>query len=184
MHMSTDQLVMEIPIPEGVQVEATPERIMVKGAQGQVERKRINPGIKIEVKGRTVVIAAARNSRRERKVAGTLQAHIKNMMAGVRERYRYSLRVCSGHFPMNVTASKTDFTVRNFLGEKIPRIMKIPEGASVRVDGSEIAVESADKEVAGQTAASIEQLCRITNRDRRIFQDGIWIVRKGEQGSK
>ena len=93
--MSTDQLVMEIPIPEGVQVEATPERIMVKGAQGQVERKRINPGIKIEVKGRTVVIAAARNSRRERKVAGTLQAHIKNMMAGVRERYRYSLRVCS-----------------------------------------------------------------------------------------
>ena len=177
--MSTDQLVMEIPIPEGVQVEATPEKIVVKGAQGQVERRRINPGMKIEVKGKVVVIAAARNSRRERKVAGTLQAHIKNMMAGVREKYRYTLRICSGHFPMNVTSSRTDLTVKNFYGEKIPRIIKIPEAASVRVDGFEIVVESADKEVAGQTAASIEQLCRITNRERRIFQDGIWIVNKG-----
>jgi len=53
-----------------------------------------------------------------------------------------------------------------------------PSGAEVKIEEQIIIVESPDLELAGQTAASIEKLCKITNRDRRIFQDGIYIYEK------
>ncbi len=59
--------------------------------------------------------------------------------------------------------------MQNFLGEKVPRVIKLKQGVDVKIEGQEITVESPDKELAGQTAAAIEQLCKITKRDRRIF---------------
>jgi large subunit ribosomal protein L6 len=109
---------------------------------------------------------------------GTFTSHIKNMIKGVTELYVYKLKVCSGHFPITVQATKDDFIVKNFLGETIPRKMKLVKGVSVKVEGEIVTVESTDKEIAGRTASDIEQLVRITNRDRRIFQDGIWMTEK------
>lgn len=79
---------------------------------------------------------------------------------------------------MNVSVSNDQFTVKNFLGEKTPRILKLKKDVKVKVEGDQVIVESVDKELAGQTAADIEILCKITNRDPRIFQDGIWVISK------
>ncbi len=54
----------------------------------------------------------------------------------------------------------------------------IKDGADVKLDESFVTVEGIDIEIVGQTAADIEQLTRITNRDIRIFQDGIYIIEK------
>ena len=44
----------------------------------------------------------------------------------------------------------------------------------------DVIVTGADIEKVGQTAANIERACRIRKRDRRVFQDGIYIVAKAE----
>ena len=38
-----------------------------------------------------------------------------------------------------------------------------------------------DKELVGSTASNIEKATRIRDRDPRVFQDGIYIVARGEQ---
>ena len=74
--------------------------------------------------------------------------------------------------------NKNEIVIKNFLGEKVPRVLKIKEGAKVKIDGEIVLVESCDKEIAGQVAADIEKLTVIKNRDNRIFQDGIHIINK------
>jgi len=176
--MKQKKIEAKIEIPEGVEVKITGGLISVKGPKGENKRNLSNPQIKMEMNEKNITISAKKASKREKRDIGTFESHIKNLLIGVKETFVYKLKICSGHFPMSVTATKDAFQVKNFLGETIPRTLKLRHGVDVKVDGDIITVESVDKEIAGQTAADIEQLTRITNRDRRIFQDGIWITDK------
>jgi large subunit ribosomal protein L6 len=60
------------------------------------------------------------------------------------------------------------------LGEKVPRIANILGDTKVEVNGQDIVLTGTNKEDVGQTCANIEQACRISKYDRRIFQDGIY----------
>ena len=53
---------------------------------------------------------------------------------------------------------------------------------SVKVEAKDVIVESVDKELAGETAASIEELTKRPGFDKRIFQDGIYIYYKDGKG--
>ena len=131
--------------------------------------------------GDTLTITGKKSTKREKKLIGTFVAHIKNMIQGVQSPFVYKLKICSSHFPMSVSVSNNELVVKNFLGEKNPRISKFNPSVSVKIEGSEIIVESPDKELAGQVAARFEQLTRITNRDKRVFQDGIFIIQKASK---
>ncbi|RMF55315.1 50S ribosomal protein L6 [Candidatus Woesearchaeota archaeon] len=175
--MREDQKVV-VEMPEGVSVELNNGLFKFKGQKGEVEKKLANPNIISKVEQNKVVFEVKKGTKREKKLLGTFKAHVRNAVKGVTEGHVYKLKICSGHFPMNVSVSGDEFVVKNFLGEKIPRKVKISNGVSVKVNGQEVIVEGIDKQVVSQQAASIEQLCRITNRDRRIFQDGIFIIEK------
>ena len=68
--------------------------------------------------------------------------------------------------------------IKNFLGEKIQRESSIPEGAEMEIKKDIIIIKSLNKEIAGQTAANLEIATKVRGRDKRIFQDGIYIVEK------
>lgn len=176
--MKIKKMEENIEIPSGVEVSIDKSVFKIKGPKGELSREFKHPRIKMEKKENGITFASENATKREKKMIGTFKAHIRNMVKGVTEGNVYRLKICSGHFPMNVSVSGTDFIVKNFLGEKIPRMLKICEGVKVKVEGQEVVVETADKEKAGQTAAEIETLTRIKGRDRRIFQDGIYIINK------
>jgi len=176
--MKPKQTTYAVPIPAGVTVDIKDGLFTVKGAKGEVKRKFIFPKIVIEKKDNSIVFTAKNPTKREKAAIFSTEAHLKNMFKGVLENCIYKLKICSGHFPMKVTLKGNVLEVKNYMGETIPRTLVIKPGVDVKVAEPEITVTCPDKELAGQTAASIEQIARRANFDRRIFQDGIYIISK------
>lgn len=167
-----------VELPEGMTVKLEQDHLTLSKDKTTLTREFPYKRVQLEVQGSTISLASEKYSKKERKIVGTVTAHIKNMVRGIESGHTYKLKICSGHFPMNAAAAKNEFVVKNFLGEKKPRVLKLKENVDVKIEGDIVVVTGPDKELAGQTAADIELLCRITNRDPRIFQDGIWITEK------
>ena len=168
----------EIEIPQGVEIQIG-DMLVVKSGKYEVKKKLFTPAVTISKKENRIILEPKKFSKREKKMINTFRAHLRNMICGVQNPYCYKLKICSSHFPMSVTMEGKELVVKNFLGEKIPRRADILEGVDVKVEGDTITITSASKEAAGQTAENFEQSTRITNRDRRVFQDGLWITEKG-----
>ncbi len=121
----------------------------------------------------------SRNPRRRvRALAGTVRAHIANMIRGVTEGFEYRMRIVYSHFPMKVRVEDGDLVVDNFLGEKYPRRAKLVGLTEAEVQGDTVVLRGPDVEAVGQTAANIEKATSIKGYDPRIFQDGIYLVSK------
>lgn len=176
--MRIKEIVEKIEIPEGIDVDVDRNKITIKGPKGTVSREFLYPNIIIKKENNNLSLISKDATKREKRMIGTFKSHIKNMVKGVKEGVTYKLKICSTHFPMNVSVSNNELIVKNFFGERSPRKLKIIDGVNVKIEGDIIIVSGADKELVGRTAGSIELLCRITDKDRRIFQDGIYIIEK------
>ncbi len=170
----------EIKMPEGVTAEVSAEVVTITGPLGTVKKKVPSQKLSISASDGVVYIAAKNPTQREKKLANTYRAHVIHMIVGVVEGHEYKLKICSGHFPIKAEIKGNVLEVKNFLGENNPRLLELKEGADVKIDGEIITVKSPDKEKAGQVAADIEHVTRVTNKDRRIFQDGIYIIEKSK----
>lgn len=171
-------LTKEIVLNDGVSAAVHGNMLTVKGPRGEVKREFIHPKLSLSVADKKILLKIEKGTKREKTILGAFQAHIRNMNKGVQENHIYTLKICSGHFPMTVSVSAQEVVIKNFLGEAVPRKVSIIPGVDVKVKDTEIVVVSADKEAAGQMAARIENVCRVTKRDRRIFQDGCYITTK------
>jgi large subunit ribosomal protein L6 len=165
-------------VPAGVTVTVDAGVVKVKGPKGEVARRMVAPGVTIKADGQKVSFTAKKASKREKKMLYTYFAHLKNMIRGTQVPWVYKLKICSGHFPMTATISGQTFSLKNFLGEKVPRVCKFPQGVDVKLAGQELTVTAVDRELAGQTAGLLELLTFKPNKDQRTFQDGIYITEK------
>ena len=168
----------KIEIPEGIDVNIEETSILVKGPKGELKRRSFYPGLNIKKDNSFVVFEIINASKREKMMMKTLEAHVKNMIEGVRNGFEYSLKICAGHFPMTVNKQDNEIIIKNFLGEKIDRKSKVLDGVNVEINKDIITLSGIDKELVGQTAANLEKTTKIKNRDRRRFQDGIFIIKK------
>ncbi len=165
-------------IPEGVVVEIIGDKIKVKKGSSEIERVFSLGDLKLEKTDKGIKISCKNGTKREGKMAGTIAAHIRNMLIGVGQDFVYKLEICNVHFPMNVKLEGEKIVVKSFLGESVDRHAKVLPGVKVEIKGNEIVLSSPNRESAGQTAANIEKATRVGRRDRRVFQDGIFITEK------
>ncbi len=167
-----------VEVPEGVTASVSGSTLTLKGPKGEARKELYSEKASISSDSGRITIKANRRTKREKQVVGTFKAHVSNMIKGVVEGHRYTLKVCSGHFPINVSLSGKELSIKNFIGEKMARKLTIPAGVSVKINGSDIEVEGQDKDTVGNVAAAIEKLTKRSDFDRRIFQDGIILISK------
>jgi len=168
----------EIKVPEAVSVSIEGDTVKVKGPKGEVSKKFILGDMTIQKKDDKILLIMPSRKRAGKAVLGTTQAHIRNMMHGVKDGVLYKMKIVYSHFPMNVKIQGDKLVIDNFLGEKYPRKAKILKNVTVEVKGQDVTLKGTDKELVSQTAANIEQITKIRERDLRVFQDGIYITEK------
>jgi large subunit ribosomal protein L6 len=105
------------------------------------------------------------------------------MIHGVTDGWEYTMEVYYAHFPMQVSVEGDEVVIENFLGERAQRRTPIRGDTDVQIDGETVTLSGSDKEAVGQTAADIEQLTKVTDKDTRVFQDGVYIVEKPTGGA-
>ncbi len=172
------ELFKEIEIPNGVSAEIEGTNVKIKGPEGENFRKFKIGFLKLAKEGYKLIIGSKKATKKEKKLMNTIAAHIKNMISGVQNKFEYELKAVFSHFPITIDVKGNEVLIKNFLGEKIPRKTIIPKGVEIEVNGNLIKVKSTDKELAGQAAANLETATRIRARDKRVFQDGIFMIKK------
>ncbi len=172
---------IKIALPEGTTGNLDGTTLTIKGSNGETTRDFLNPLVNTKLNNNEVEVSTKSSKRKFTRELHTTEAHINNMIQGVKEGFTYELKICSGHFPMTVKKEGNEVVISNFLGEKIPRRSKIIEGVDLEIKGDAITVKSPCIEKAGQTAANLEHATFIKKRDRRVFQDGCYIISKPQQ---
>ena len=185
---------IEIEIPDEVTATKDHLELTVEGTNGSVTRRLWYPDIDVSVESvpateredgeavDIVVVETDDTNAKTKATVGTFQSHTTNMIRGVTEGFEYGMEVFYSHFPMQVSVEGDDVVISNFLGERSPRRTTIHGDTEVRVDGEELTITGPSIEDVGQTAADIEQLTRVKDKDTRVFQDGVYITATPERG--
>uniref|UniRef100_A0A093V431 60S ribosomal protein L9-B n=1 Tax=Talaromyces marneffei PM1 TaxID=1077442 RepID=A0A093V431_TALMA len=114
----------------------------------------------------------------------TVRTLINNLIIGVTRGFLYKMRYVYAHFPINVNIEKNGETgnyeveIRNFLGEKIVRRITAQAGVEVITSPNvkdELQLSGNSLEAVSQSAADIQQICRVRNKDIRKFLDGLYV---------
>ncbi len=178
--MAVRQVKDEVEFPKGVTWKLEGSTLKVKGPKGELSRAFVHPVVRLESLSGKLFVRAKDARKRDRALAGTWGAHIRNMALGAHKGHEYKMKIVYSHFPIKAGAQGSEFVIENFLGESHPRKVKIRGATKVAVEGDKVTVFGPDLEAVSGTAANIEQGTKIRGFDPRVFQDGIYITSKGE----
>lgn len=179
MMVKLDRIEHNIVIPEGVTATLDDGNVTITGPSGSLSRDFVDAKVDIFQEGGGLLIRVDLPRRKEKAMAGTWKAHLNNMIKGVTDGFTYNLKAFYSHFPMTMSVKGNKLVVNNYFGERVPRTANILPGVDVKVQKKvEVVVSGIDKEAVGQTAANIERCTTVKNRDRRVFQDGIYLLEK------
>ncbi|EER37658.1 60s ribosomal protein [Histoplasma capsulatum var. duboisii H88] len=118
----------------------------------------------------------------------TVRTLINNLIIGVTRGFKYKMRYVYAHFPININIENNKETglaeveIRNFLGEKRVRRVVCQPGVDIIVSPNvkdELQLSGNSLEGVSQSAADIQQICRVRNKDIRKFLDGVYVSEKG-----
>ena len=181
------QKVEELEIPEGIEVNIKSRLITVKGPRGTLTKnvRHVNMDIRvIKTKTTKVLLTVWAGSRKHVACLRTIRTLINNMITGVTKGFQYKMRAVYAHFPINciIQEGGTLVEIRNFLGEKTVRHVAMLDGVVItesKAQKDEFILEGNDIDNVSQSAASIQGICRVRNKDIRKFLDGVYVSNRG-----
>ncbi|KAG5518454.1 hypothetical protein PMAC_002849 [Pneumocystis sp. 'macacae'] len=181
---------VELVLPADVTVSAKARIVRVAGPRGELTKSFRHIDIDIAlVQQRRLVLAIWHGGKKHLACLRTVQSLIKNMVVGVTQGFRYKvgvggcaavtvqMRFVYAHFPINVSVSDdgTEVEIRNFLGEKVVRRVRLLMGVTAEISKTqkdEIILEGISIDNVSQSAASIQQACNVRNKEY------VWVQRQ------
>jgi large subunit ribosomal protein L6 len=180
-----ESIVKTIKFQEPVQAELKEgNALTLKGPKGTISRAFKTHRVKLTQEGNKIIIEGKPATKQTDVLVETIVSHIKNMAEGIMYGYKYQLKVIYSHFPMSIQVEKNLVSIKNFLGEKFPRKVRVQGTTKVEVKGQDIAVTGMSKEDVGQTASNLERMTKVKDKDIRRYQDGIYLVSTGNMEEK
>ena len=141
-----------IPVPSGVKIALTPEKVDVQGPKGKLT-VGVPRGIRFEQK--EGVLNALRDSDDHRALHGLARALVANAVTGVTTGFKKELDIVGVGYRAELKGKAVAFA----LGKSHPIEFKIPEGIQIAVEKqTHLVVSGADKGQVGQVAADIRSL--------------------------
>ncbi|KAF6833754.1 60s ribosomal protein l9 [Colletotrichum plurivorum] len=197
-----------LEIPQDVKVHIKSRVVTVEGPRGKLVKDLSHLAVNFsQPKKGTINIEIHHGSRKNVATLRTVRTLINNLIVGVTKGFKYKMRYVYAHFPINVNIEKNsetdlfeveiryvhmDFPMleidrlnessSNFIGEKLVRRVTMHPGVDVEVSKAqkdELVLQGNSLEAVSQSAADIQQICKVRNKDIRKFLDGMYVSEKG-----
>lgn len=143
-----------VTLPAKVEVKINKNTVTVKGPKGELT-ETFSPDITIKMDGSDVVIERPSDLRHHKALHGLTRALLSNMVTGVSEGFRKTLRIEG----VGYQASLQGKNLQLRLGHSHEVVVEPPENITFDVPkdsrGTLIHVDGIDKQVVGQVAANI-----------------------------
>merc|ERR1712029_929791 len=180
LRMKTINISQQVAIPDGIKCSVKAHTVTVTGPRRSLTKSFRHLKVDIcKVDKKTLKVEKWFGLRKELAAVRTIGSHISNMIVGVTKGYQYKMRAVYAHFPINcaISENKSLVEVRNFLGEKFVRKVRMHPGVEYKNSGQkdELVVEGNDLEAVSQSAALIQQSTTVKNKDIRKFLDGMYV---------
>ena len=145
----------KLAIPAGVTVSNENNLVTVKGSKGELTLE-LNKNINVEVsEANEVVVTRTNNLIPTKKIHGTTNANIKNMMEGVSKGFEKNLEIIGVGYRFTLKGDKLVINA----GYSHPVELTIPSELKVEAkNNTEIVVSGIDKEKVGEFAAKIRRV--------------------------
>ncbi|KAJ8612648.1 hypothetical protein MRB53_037384 [Persea americana] len=176
----------ELQIPAGDSHQDS--HVTVEGPRGKLSRNLGHLSVSFQQPKKDLIkIELHHGSRKSVACLRTVRSIINNMIIGVTKGFRYKMRYVYAHFPINVNIEKNadgslEVEIRNFIGEKIVRKVTMLPGVDVEASKNvkdHVELTGNSLENVSQSAADIQQICRVKNKDIRKFLDGLYVSERG-----
>ena len=170
-----------IPVPDGVSISVTADKIHVNGPRGELHRE-LPEEVTIEQVDSDLVVSRAKETREARALHGLYRTLVANMIQGVTQGYEKALEIHG----VGYRAAKQGTDLELAVGFSHTVKKAAPAGIEFDVPSpTRIVVKGVDKELVGQTAAEIRAIRKPEPyKAKGIRYEGEYIRRKAGKAAK
>ena len=175
--MSTKQIeksTTEIQIPKDVKVNLKGSMLQVQGPLGKVYKNFKKIPVLIQINDNKILLRKTGERKKHQAILNTAKSLIQTLCMGVIEGFTIKMKIVYSHFPITVTVEGKKVLIKNFSGERAPRISMIRGDTKIVVKGDDVIITGPVLTDVSQTAANIQLNSKVKNKDHRVFLDGIY----------
>ncbi len=143
-----------IPIPDGVSVDITGQKVVVTGPKGELRHTVVEP-IRIAQEDGQLVVTRPTDRGPHRALHGLSRSLVANMVEGVSAGFARNLEIVGVGYRAQLKGQSLEMAV----GYSHPVTIEPPEGIAFEVPApTQVVVRGIDKQAVGEIAAQIREL--------------------------